>query len=50
VYPSGIYHNVVMEAEQKDPLRQHLQNLNHKELEMVNIQPTIEDCFMALMK
>jgi ABC-2 type transport system ATP-binding protein len=49
-YPSGIYHNVVMEAVHLEELRKWLNDKNHDGLEIVSIQPTIEDCFMALMK
>jgi ABC-type multidrug transport system ATPase subunit len=49
-YPSGIYHNVVMVASHLGELRKWLEGKNHEELEIVTIQPTIEDCFMALMK
>jgi len=49
-YPSGIYHNVVMEASYLEELRKLLKDKNHDELEIVTIKPTIEDCFMALMK
>ncbi len=50
-YPSGIYHHVVMnEGGDSGLLRNHLDKELHKELEIVALQPTIEDCFMELMQ
>jgi ABC-2 type transport system ATP-binding protein len=49
-YPSGIYHNVVMEAAFRENLEQYLQQRNNEGLEIVPVEPTIEDCFMALMQ
>lgn len=49
-YPSGIYHHVVMNKEGDSAwLQNHLDKQVHKELEIVTLQPTIEDCFMELM-
>ncbi len=50
-YPSGIYHHVVMKnGSGADHLQQYLSNKQHTELEIVQGKPTIEDCFMQLMR
>lgn len=50
-YPSGIYHNVVLnDGKGPDALKQYLNNRSHAGLEWTTVQPTIEDCFMALMQ
>jgi ABC-2 type transport system ATP-binding protein len=50
-YPSGIYHHVVMKNKGgADLLQQFLSNKQHAELEIVQGKPTIEDCFMQLMR
>lgn len=48
-YPSGTYHHVVMKDGYSDVPLQQL-NTNNKELEIKQIQPDIEDCFMQLMR
>ncbi len=49
-YPSGIYHNVIMKTGNNgEALRKNLESALNGELEMVTLQPTIEDCFMELM-
>ncbi len=49
-YPSGIYHHVVMnKGGEIGLLQNHLDKQVHKELEIVILKPTIEDCFMELM-
>ncbi len=51
VYPSGIYHNVVMRAEGSEyQLWKDLSEKNSNGLEVIAIKPTIEDCFMDLMQ
>lgn len=50
-YPSGIYHHVVMKnSGGAELLHQFLFNKKHTELEIVQGKPTIEDCFMQLMR
>ena len=50
-YPSGIYHHVVMKNDcGADVLQQFLSTKQHAELEIVQGKPTIEDCFMQLMR
>jgi ABC-2 type transport system ATP-binding protein len=50
-YPSGIYHHVVMKnGSDAELLQQFLSNKQHAELEIVQGKPTIEDCFMQLMR
>lgn len=50
-YPSGIYHHVVMKnGAGAELLQQFLSNKQHAELEIVQGKPTIEDCFMQLMR
>ena len=50
-YPSGIYHHVVMKnGGGADLLQQFLSKKQHSELEIVQGKPTIEDCFMQLMR
>ncbi|QNA45480.1 ABC transporter ATP-binding protein [Lacibacter sediminis] len=50
-YPSGIYHHVVMKnGGGADLLHQFLSSKRHAELEIVQGKPTIEDCFMQLMR
>ncbi|MES2849361.1 MAG: ABC transporter ATP-binding protein [Bacteroidota bacterium] len=48
-YPSGTYHHVVLKNGYDEKLLQQL-NTNNKELEIKQIQPNIEDCFMQLMR
>lgn len=52
VYPFGEYlHYTEKEAViNREKLNNYLINKNHQELEIKKINPTIEDCFMALMK
>lgn len=51
VYPSGIYHNVVMRPEGSEvQLWEDLSAKKMNGLEMIALQPTIEDCFMDLMQ
>lgn len=51
VYPSGIYHNVVMRPEGREAnLWEDLSAKKMNGLEMIALQPTIEDCFMDLMQ
>jgi len=49
-YPSGIYHNVVISPDLIGSLTTLLEQKNHPGLSVVPVEPTIEDCFMALMK
>lgn len=50
-YPSGMYHHVVMKnGGGADLLQQFLSHKKHTELEIVQGKPTIEDCFMQLMR
>lgn len=49
-YPSGIYHNLVLDNINKEELMEYLAKRNHEGLELVETVPTIEDCFMALMQ
>lgn len=50
-YPSGIYHHVVMKnGGGAELLQQFLSAKQHAELEIVQGKPTIEDCFMQLMR
>jgi ABC-type multidrug transport system ATPase subunit len=49
-YPSGIYHNLVLDNISKEELMRHLSERNHEGLELIETLPTIEDCFMALMQ
>lgn len=50
-YPSGTYHHVVLnQPNDREPLAQHLRQQQHAALEIQEIQPTIEDCFMQLMR
>jgi ABC-2 type transport system ATP-binding protein len=50
-YPSGIYHHVVMKnGGGAELLQQFLSHKQHAELEIVQGKPTIEDCFMQLMR
>jgi ABC-2 type transport system ATP-binding protein len=49
-YPSGIYHNIVLRKEEiAYDLESRLLLGNHPGLELVDVKPTIEDCFMDLM-
>lgn len=51
VYPSGIYHNVVMRPGGSEvQLWEDLSAKKMNGLEMIALQPTIEDCFMDLMQ
>ena len=50
-YPSGMYHHVIMkESGKEDLLQQYLSGKQHAELEIMPGEPTIEDCFMQLMR
>jgi ABC-2 type transport system ATP-binding protein len=50
-YPSGIYHHVILKKEaNRDVLNQYLQSKEHQQLEIISTQPSIEDCFMQLMR
>jgi ABC-2 type transport system ATP-binding protein len=51
-YPFGQYHHVVFknEGNNKEMLEQIAQKGNYTNVEIDNIKPNIEDCFMALMK
>ena len=50
-YASGIYHHVVMKnGGGAELLQQFLSTKQHAELEIVQGKPTIEDCFMQLMR
>ncbi len=49
-YPSGIYHHVILkEGINGERLKHYLQTKQHAELEVEQIQPDIEDCFIQLM-
>lgn len=49
-YPSGIYHNIVLRKNASlQSLERELLREDHKGLELINVNPTIEDCFMDLM-
>ena len=50
-YPSGMYHHVIMKESGKEHLlQQYLSGKQHAELEIMPGEPTIEDCFMQLMR
>jgi ABC-2 type transport system ATP-binding protein len=51
VYPSGTYHHVVLKKpEDQTGLEAYLQQNQHAALQIVPVQPNIEDCFMQLMR
>jgi ABC-2 type transport system ATP-binding protein len=50
-YPFGEYHHVVLkEAAQEKELKEYLVSKGYSDIDIKNIRPDIEDCFMALMK
>jgi ABC-2 type transport system ATP-binding protein len=50
-YPSGVCHHVIMKDGQKESaLLQFLLQKQHDNLEIIATAPTIEDCFMQLMR
>ena len=50
-YPFGEYHHVVLRDENREmDLKKYLQNQSHQHLEINNVTPDIEDCFMELMQ
>lgn len=50
-YPFGEFHHVIMKGKGHEAaLRQYLESRMHPALEIKEIRPDIEDCFMALMK
>ncbi len=51
VFPFGQYLHFTSKEEQVnvEKLKNYLQNLGHKNVELNSIKPNIEDCFMALM-
>lgn len=51
VYAFGEYHHTIMkESHDEAQLRQHLEAKGHTGIEIKPIRPTIEDCFMQLMR
>jgi ABC-2 type transport system ATP-binding protein len=48
-YPFGEYHHAVMKKDGEQELRNYLQQTG-RQFELKEVQPDIEDCFMALMK
>lgn len=48
-YPFGEYHHAVMKNGEEQALRNYLQYTG-RQFELKEVQPDIEDCFMALMK
>src|SRR4030095_11943671 len=48
-YPSGIYHHVVMKNGDGAKLIMNRLANNHSGLEVISLEPNIEDCFIALM-
>ena len=48
-YPFGEYHHVVMKSGNEKELNNYLQKTN-RQYEVKQVQPDIEDCFIALMK
>ena len=50
-YPFGDYHHVVMKHDRKlEMLKKYLIDNSFPDVEMIEVRPDIEDCFMALMK
>lgn len=50
-YPAGTYHHVVLKRpEDKAALEDYLRQKDHAGLDVLNIEPNIEDCFMQLMR
>jgi ABC-2 type transport system ATP-binding protein len=50
-YPFGEYHHAVMHPGYKrEALESHLRDKDQKEIELKEVQPDIEDCFIALMR
>src|SRR4051794_25522568 len=50
-YSFGEYHHTVMkEGYHEEKLKRYLEQKGHKEIEVKEVQPNIEDCFMQLMK
>jgi ABC-2 type transport system ATP-binding protein len=50
-YSFGEYHHAVMkDGYSKEKLKQYLEQKGHKEIEVDEAKPNIEDCFMQLMK
>ena len=50
-YPFGEYHHVVLKtAQEQQALESYLQHTTNRQLEIKEVTPDVEDCFMALMK
>jgi ABC-type multidrug transport system ATPase subunit len=50
-YSFGEYHHVIMKEDyDKEKLKQYLEQKGHKQVEVKETEPNIEDCFMQLMK
>jgi len=50
-YSFGEYHHAIMnDGYNEEQLKQYLGQKGHKEIEIKEVQPNIEDCFMQLMK
>jgi ABC-type multidrug transport system ATPase subunit len=51
VYSYGEYHHAVMKKNYNDAsLKQYLESKGHSNIEMHSVSPSIEDCFMQLMR
>jgi ABC-2 type transport system ATP-binding protein len=50
-YPFGEYHHAVLKPETTKPaLHDYLQQKEHRQLELREVEPNVEDCFIELMK
>ena len=50
-YPFGAYHHVVLKNNfDETKLKKYLEKLDRQNLEILKVEPDIEDCFIALMK
>jgi ABC-2 type transport system ATP-binding protein len=51
VYSYGEYHHAIMKQQyNEEPLQAYVDSKGHKEVEMHPVTPSIEDCFMQLMR
>lgn len=51
IYAFGEYHHLVLkDTTDKDAVRQFIRSKGHHDIEVLDIKPMIEDCFISLMK
>jgi ABC-2 type transport system ATP-binding protein len=49
-YPFGEFHHVVIQEEMEIYVKEKIRSMDFRDLEILQVKPNIEDCFMDLMK